>query len=126
MLLARYVGQVGIISLTTIPVFTYLNGEEDKVRGGPGSDIKVGHEGVGVEVGRGRGWRWDLHWWMSSFWPHQRSRGGEQTATAAPLPLICAWVIRTTWLPLMAPVLSWEVKQGCDGRVHTNTQARCQ
>lgn len=47
--------------------------------------------------------------------------GGKQTATAAPLPLICAGVIRNTWLPIMAPVLSWEVERGCEGRVHTST-----
>lgn len=40
-LLARHVGQVGIVSPTTIPLFTYLNGEQNKVSGRPGGDIKV-------------------------------------------------------------------------------------
>lgn len=38
-LLTNYVGQVGIISLTNTPVFTYLNVEQDKVTDSPGNDI---------------------------------------------------------------------------------------
>jgi len=54
---------------------------------------------------------------------HIIGAGGQaDTATAAPLPLICVWVIRNTWLPIMAPVLSCEVERGCEGRVHTSTQ----
>lgn len=122
-LLARYVGQVGIVSLTKIPLFTYLNVEQDKVINRPGSDIKADVKvwrrgGKGARAAEGFALM-DGQLLATSVEP-----GGKQTATAAPLPLICAWVIRNTWLPIMAPVLSWEVEQGCEGRVHTNTQPR--
>lgn len=66
------------------------------------------------ERGGGRGWR--------------ERTGGEEGGQAdkqplLPSPLICAWVIRNTWLPIMAPVLSCEVEQGCEGHVHTSTHS---
>lgn len=53
----------------------------------------------------------------------EQSRG-KQTATAARLPVICAWVIRNTWLTIMAPVLSCEVEQGREGCVHIRPQSQ--
>lgn len=102
-------------------MFTYLNGEQDKVIGVPGSDIradvKVWHRGGKEARAAERFALMDVQLLATSEEP-----GGKQTATAAPLPLICAWVIRNTWLPIMASVLSCEVEQGCEGRVHTSTQ----
>lgn len=55
---------------------------------------------------------------------------GKQTASTAPLPLICASVIRNTWLPIMTPLLSHEVEEGCKGHIcvspmciHTSTES---
>lgn len=58
-LLAQYVGQVGIIFLTKIAVFAYINVEQGKAIDRPCSDIIVD-----VKIwrrGRGRGLRRDLH-----------------------------------------------------------------
>lgn len=67
-----------------------------------------------VEVGTGRGRRRrNLHRWTSSYRPHQRTPASEQTASAAPLPLI-----RNTWLPIMTPLLSCRAEQGCEGHIY--------
>ncbi len=104
-------------------MFRYLNGEQDKVIDGPGSDIRVDVKvwrrgGKEARVAEGFALM-DVQLLATSEKP-----GGKQTETAAPLPLICAWVIRNTWLPIMAPVLSCEVEQGREGRIHTSTQPR--
>lgn len=123
LLSTRYVGQVGIISLTKIPVFTYLNGEQDEVtdRGLVMTSWQMRERdwrGGGNRAKAAEGFAlMDVQLLATSEEP-----GGKQTATAAPLPLISACVIRNTWLPIMAPVLSCEVEQGCEGRVHTSTQ----
>lgn len=87
-----------------------------------GADGSRGRGGCGrafvVEVGTGRGRRRNLHRRTSSFRPHQRTPASEQTASAAPLPLICARVIRNTWLPIMTPLLSCRAEQGCEGHIY--------
>lgn len=97
-----------MLSLIKIPVFAYFYGEQNKAIVRPGGDIvadvKVWRRGgKGARVADGFALM-DVQLVATSEEP-----GGKQTATTAPLPLICAWVIRNTWLPIMAPVLFCEV-----------------
>lgn len=89
----------------------------------PGSDIKADvrvwcRSGTGTRAAEGFALT-DVQF-LSTLEELGGGEGGKQTATTAPLPLICAWVIRNTWLPIMAPVLSCEVEQGCEGCVYTS------
>lgn len=84
-----------------------------------------------ADVGEGLAWRWEGYKSGKGFslmdaqlLATSEEPEGKQTATTAPLPLICAWVIKNIWLPIMAPVSSREVEQSCEGRVHNSTQLR--